>query len=118
MDIESFREYCLSKPMVSEETPFGPDTLVFKVAGKLFALTDIELFESINLKCDPEKAIQLREEYPEVIPGYHMNKRHWNTISTSGMIGDDLLKQWIDDSYDLVVKGLPKKIRDEIKIKL
>lgn len=115
MDIEAFREYCISKPMVTEEVPFGPDTLVFKVAGKMFALTDIENFQSINLKCDPETAIQLREQYPDVKPGYHMNKRHWNTVNSSGMVGDDLLKQWIDDSYLLVVNGLPKKVQEEIK---
>tara|TARA_Y100001949_G_C15757986_1_gene230881 strand:+ start:108 stop:461 length:354 start_codon:yes stop_codon:yes gene_type:complete len=115
MDIESFREYCLSKPMVTEEVPFGPDTLVFKVAGKMFALADIEQFESINLKCDPEIAIQLREQYPDVNPGYHMNKKHWNTVNTSGMVGDELLRQWIDDSYKLVVKGLPKKMQEELK---
>ncbi len=115
MDIESFREYCLSKPMVTEEVPFGPDTLVFKVAGKMFALADIEQFESINLKCDPELAIQLREQYPDVTPGYHMNKKHWNTVNTSGLIGDELFRQWIDDSYDLVVKGLPKKLQEELK---
>ncbi|MEQ9220699.1 MAG: MmcQ/YjbR family DNA-binding protein [Cyclobacteriaceae bacterium] len=115
MDIESFREYCLSKPMVTEEVPFGPDTLVFKVAGKMFALADIEQFESINLKCDPEVAVQLREQYPDVNPGYHMNKKHWNTVNTRGMVGDELFKQWIDDSYNLVVKGLPKKLQEELK---
>ncbi|MEQ8336228.1 MAG: MmcQ/YjbR family DNA-binding protein [Cyclobacteriaceae bacterium] len=115
MDIESFREYCLSKPMVTEEVPFGPDTLVFKVVGKLFALADIEQFESINLKCDPEVAVQLREQYPDVNPGYHMNKKHWNTVNTRGMVGDELFKQWIDDSYNLVVKGLPKKLQEELK---
>jgi len=101
--------------MVTEEVPFGPDTLVFKVAGKMFALADIEQFESINLKCDPELAIQLREQYPDVMPGYHMNKKHWNTVNTSGLVGDELLRQWIDDSYDLVVAGLPKKLKEKLK---
>lgn len=101
--------------MVTEEVPFGPDTLVFKVAGKMFALADIEQFESINLKCDPEVAVQLREQYPDVNPGYHMNKKHWNTVNTRGMVGDELFKQWIDDSYNLVVKGLPKKLQEELK---
>lgn len=101
--------------MVTEEVPFGPDTLVFKVAGKMFALADIEQFESINLKCDPEVAVQLREQYTDVNPGYHMNKKHWNTVNTRGMVGDELFKQWIDDSYNLVVKGLPKKMQEELK---
>jgi predicted DNA-binding protein (MmcQ/YjbR family) len=108
----------LSKPLVTEETPFGPQTLVFKVAGKLFALTDIDSFESINLKCDPEIAVQLREQYVDVRPGYHMNKKHWNTISTRGVIGDKLMKSWIDDSYRLVVSGLPKHMQEEINSEL
>ncbi len=81
----------------------------------MFALADIEQFESINLKCDPEVAVQLREQYPDVNPGYHMNKKHWNTVNTRGMVGDELFKQWIDDSYNLVVKGLPKKLQEELK---
>ncbi|XOV95212.1 MAG: MmcQ/YjbR family DNA-binding protein [Bacteroidota bacterium] len=114
MDIETFRAYCLSKPLVTEEIPFGPETLVFKVAGKMFALTNIDSFESVNLKCDPEIALQLREQYQEVKPGYHMNKKHWNTVLTDGVIGDDLMKKWVDHSYDLVVKGLPQKKQQEI----
>lgn len=114
MDIESFRSYCLSKKMTSESLPFGDDTLVFKVADKIFALADITLFESINLKCDPEQAILLREQYPAVQPGYHMNKKHWNTILMDGAIPDRLLQQWIDDSYHLVIEKMPKKISQQL----
>jgi predicted DNA-binding protein (MmcQ/YjbR family) len=114
MNIETFREYCLSKKGVTEELPFDNQTLVFKVCGKMFALTDIDSFKSINLKCDPEKALALREKYTAVQPGYHMNKKHWNTISMNGEISDHLLKEWITDSYDLVVAKLPKKQRDEL----
>lgn len=102
MDLESFRDYCLKKRNVTEEFPFGEDTLVFKVNSKMFALTDVETFESINLKCDPEKAIELREQYDAVQPGYHMNKKHWNTVMADGSISDKLLKEWIDHSYELV----------------
>jgi len=110
MDIESFRNYCLSKQMTSEHTPFGPDTLVFKVCGKMFALCDFE-FESFNVKCSPELAIELREKYDEVQPGYHMNKKHWNTIQANGRLPDQLMRDWIDLSYDLVVKTLTIKQR-------
>ncbi len=99
--------------MASESLPFGEDTLVFKVVDKIFALTDITLFESVNLKCDPEQAVLLRERYPAVQPGYHMNKRHWNTILMDGTIADRQLEQWIDDSYHLVVNKLPKKVREQ-----
>ena len=114
MNIEEFREYCIKKPEVTEEFPFDETTLVFKVAGKMFALTDLEDEFSINLKCDPEKAIELREKYNCVFPGYHMSKKHWNTVLVDGSVSDDTLKEWIDISYDLVVRGLPKKIRDKI----
>lgn len=113
MNIESFRSYCLSKKGVTEEFPFGEDTLVFKVMGKIFALTDVELFESINLKCDPEKAVQLREEYPAVVPGYHMNKKHWNTVLMNEGLGDRAIGGWIDDSYDLVVASLNKALQSQ-----
>lgn len=113
MNIESFRSYCLSKKGVTEEFPFGEDTLVFKVMGKIFALTDVELFESINLKCDPEKAVQLREEYPAVVPGYHMNKKHWNTVLMNEGLADRAIGEWIDDSYDLVVASLNKALQSQ-----
>jgi predicted DNA-binding protein (MmcQ/YjbR family) len=111
MDIESFRQFCLSFPDVSEEFPFGPETLVFKVKGKMFALTDLDLFVSINLKCDPDEAIELRERYPAVQPGYHMNKKHWNTILMDNSIPDRNLKEWIENSYQLVRASLPKSQR-------
>lgn len=114
MNIEEYRDYCLSLPFVTEEFPFDKNTLVFKVAGKMFALTDVESYTGINLKCDPEEAILLREEYPAVQPGYHMSKIHWNTIIMDGSIDDDLLKKWIKDSYDLVVDKLPKKLKLEL----
>jgi len=102
MDLAFFRNYCLSKENVTEEFPFGEGTLVYKVNGKMFALTDIETFESVNLKCDPEKAIELRERFDAIQPGYHMNKKHWNTVVNDGSIPDKLLKELIDHSYDLV----------------
>lgn len=114
MNIESFRDYCLSLPGTSESLPFGPDTLVFKVGTKMFALTDIENFESINLKCDPDKAIDLRARHPEVKPGYHMNKRHWNTIEITHRISDDEYRTWIRASYDLVFAKLTKKEQESI----
>lgn len=112
MNVESFQSYCLSKPDVSEEFPFGDETLVYKVAGKVFALGALDATPlRINLKCDPEFALQLREEYDAVQPGYHMNKKHWNTIIADGSVRDSMLCQWIDHSYDLVVASLPKNKR-------
>jgi len=108
MNIESFREFCLSKPGTSESFPFDENTLVFKVAGKMFALTDLADDFSINLKCDPEKCIELREHYDCAKPGYHMSKKHWNTILIDGSVDDKLLKEWIDLSYNLVVLSLSK----------
>ncbi len=116
MNIEEYRDYCLSFPHTTEEFPFDQRTLVFKVAGKMFALTDVELFSSINLKCEPEKAIRLREEYPEVTAGYHMSKKHWNTVVVNGGVSDELIKEWIKDSHDLVVASLTKKRRAELGI--
>lgn len=114
MNIESFRDYCLGKPGVTEEFPFDEQTLVFKVAGKIFALADIEEFVSCNLKCDPEKAVMLREQYSSIVPGYHMNKKHWNTVMTDGSLSDQLIYQLIDHSYELVYGALPKKIKETI----
>jgi len=114
MYIDEFREYCLAKKEVTEELPFDVNTLVFKVAGKIFAITDIDKFESINLKCEPEKAEDLRARYNAVQPGYHMHKKHWNTIINNSDVNDTLLKQWIDESYELVIQGLPKKIKQEL----
>ena len=114
MNIETFRQLCLEKPGATEETPFGPDTLVFKVAGKMFALTDLNDFESVNLKCDPERAMELREEHEGILPGYHMNKRHWNTVLTNGSVKDALVRELLDHSYGLVVAALPKKVQVQL----
>ncbi|HEY2801321.1 MAG TPA: MmcQ/YjbR family DNA-binding protein [Chthoniobacterales bacterium] len=112
MDLEDFREYCLTKTGASEETPFGPDALVFKVGGKLFALASLnDVPPRVNLKCDPELALDLRDRYEEVQPGYHMNKKHWNTVELSGGVPAAELRRWIDHSYDLVAKSLPKSHR-------
>lgn len=115
MDIEQLQEYCLSKKGTEETLPFGPDTLVYKVGGKVYLLTGLdEEILSFNVKCDPEKAIELREQYSCVVPGYHMNKKHWNTIVVDGSIPTRILKDWIDHSYELVVKSLSKKAKDEL----
>ena len=114
MDILEFRDYCLSLPGTDECTPFDETTLVFKVGGKMYTLTDMERFEWINVKCDPDRAIELREQYAGVIPGVHMNKRHWNTVNVTGDLPDKLIRGWVRDSYDLVVDGLPRKVRDTI----
>ncbi len=114
MNIEEFRDYCIAKPGVTEGFPFGEDTLVFKVMDKMFALTDVELFKSVNLKCEPELAVKLRESFPAVQPGYHMNKKHWNTIEMDGSVSNEQVRKWVDHSYDLVVAGLPKKVREEL----
>jgi predicted DNA-binding protein (MmcQ/YjbR family) len=109
--IEDFHNFCLSLPGTAAETPFGPDTLVFKVGGKLFALTDLRSFASINLKCDPERAADLRERYDYVRPGFHMNKKHWNTVLIDTGVTDAQLREWITDSYQLVVAALPRAVR-------
>jgi len=116
MNIETFREYCLAKKFVEETFPFDEVTLVFKVAGKMFALTglDSDIF-TVNLKCDPERGVQLREEFPEeILPGWHMNKIHWNTVHFESMLEDSLLRELTDHSYNLVVKSLPRKKREEL----
>ena len=95
--------------MVTEEFPFDANTLVYKVCGKIFTITDLDLFTSINLKCNPEVAMELRDQFDAVQPGYHMNKKHWNTVLMDNTVSDKLLYQWIDHSYDLIVKSLPKK---------
>ncbi|KAA6436954.1 MmcQ/YjbR family DNA-binding protein [Dyadobacter flavalbus] len=115
MNLESLRDYALALPGVTEELPFGPDTLVFKVMGKVFLLAPLDSAElQFNAKCHPEKADELRSRYPDVKPGYHMNKKHWNTIFVNGSIPGDLLFSWVKDSYDLVVSNLPKKQREEL----
>jgi predicted DNA-binding protein (MmcQ/YjbR family) len=108
MNLEAIRIYCLEKPGVSEGFPFDERVLVFKVCGKMFLLTDVERAESVNLKCDPEYAIELRERFSSVQPGYHMDKKHWNTVQIKGPHSEKDLFNWIDDSYNLVLKGIPK----------
>lgn len=115
MNIEQLRDYCLLKSGVTEGFPFGEDTLVFKVGGKLFLLTGLEDGNRFNVKCDPELAVDLRERHPEVTPGYHMNKVHWNTVYTDGNLSEKQLCEMIDHSYELILKSLPKKIQDEIR---
>ncbi len=115
MDIEVFREYCLSKKGVTEEFPFDEQALVFKVMGKMFALTNVDTFASVNLKCDPEWAMELRETYPAIKPGYHMSKKHWNTMEMDGTLLDAFILQLVDHSYDLVVAKLPKAVRAELE---
>ena len=112
MNIESFREYCLKKPAATESMPFGPDNIVFKVEGKMFALAALdEVPPRVNLKCDPDLALELRDRYEQVTPGYHMNKKHWNTVELSGGIPESEMRKMIDHSYDLVVKSLPKSTK-------
>ncbi|RIH65050.1 MmcQ/YjbR family DNA-binding protein [Mariniphaga sediminis] len=114
MNIEELRDYCLSMKGAEEKMPFDNKTLVFSVKGKMFCATDVEDYELINLKCNPEEAILLREKYEDVIPGYYMNKKHWNSIKTNGSISDTLLEEWIRNSYNLVVAALPKKVQKEL----
>jgi hypothetical protein len=136
MDLERFRQFCLAKPGVTEETPFGPDVLVFKVGppsvparsrfgegkarkasdgqAKMFALAPLEFFASVNLKCDPERAVELRAEYPGITPGYHMNKVHWNTVACDGSVPDRLILELTTHSYELVKASLPKKVREAL----
>ncbi len=118
MNLETYYEYCLSKKGVTEHFPFDQDTLVFKVGGKMFALSSLSQWEkgepSVNLKCDPERALELRAEYDAIQPGFHMSKTHWNTVSINNTLPTDLLKELIDHSYDLVFNSLSKKLQNEI----
>ncbi|NJN42482.1 MAG: MmcQ/YjbR family DNA-binding protein [Flammeovirgaceae bacterium] len=108
MNIEDFRAVCLSKKGVTEEFPFDENTLTFKVVGRIFAIADVDRFESINLKCDPEQSMELQELHDAVKPGYHMNKKHWITVSMDNSIPQSEILQWIENSYQLVVNGLTK----------
>jgi predicted DNA-binding protein (MmcQ/YjbR family) len=118
MNLESYYEYCLSKKGVTEHFPFDEDTLVFKVGGKMFALASLKEWEkgqpAINLKCDPERAEELRAEYDDIIPGFHMSKTHWNTVAVNRDVSDLFVKELIDHSYELIFKSLTKKIQGEI----
>ena len=119
MNIEQLHQFCISKKGVTEEFPFDEVTLVFKVMGKVFALVGLDKWEQgeskINLKCDPERAEELRGEYDSINPGYHMNKKHWNTITLNDDVSDKLAFELIDHSYNLVIKGLTKKLKEELK---
>jgi predicted DNA-binding protein (MmcQ/YjbR family) len=119
MHVEQLRDYCIAKKGVTEHFPFDEVTLVFKVMGKMFALTGLDRWEKgeekINLKCDPEKSEELRAEYEGINPGFHMNKKHWNTVTLNIDVPDALVRELIDHSYDLVVKGLTKKLKEELK---
>ncbi len=114
MNIEEYREYCINKKGVTEGFPFDSSTLVFKVMGKMFALASVDQFEYINLKCDPERALELRAEYPAIRPGYHMSKKHWNSVYVDGSLSDDFIFELIDDSYELIVASLTKKLQVEL----
>ncbi|MDQ4059370.1 MAG: MmcQ/YjbR family DNA-binding protein [Actinomycetota bacterium] len=115
MELAELRAHCLAKAGVEESYPFGPGTLVMKVAGKVFVIIgeDDEPL-TVSLKCEPEIAIVLRERYPAVTPGYHLNKRHWNTVALDGSVPEHEVVDWIDDSFDLVVEGLPRRVRATI----
>ncbi|HVX25836.1 MAG TPA: MmcQ/YjbR family DNA-binding protein [Parafilimonas sp.] len=115
MNIEMLREYCLSKKSVTEDFPFGETTLVFRIKNKIFLLVSLDANPlQFNAKSEPGKAIELREQYDAIQPGYHMNKKHWNTIVIDGSIPSALIKEMIDDSYNLIVESLPKKLREEL----
>jgi len=115
MNIETFREYCLSKPAATEDTPFGPGNIVFKVGGKMFALAALdEVPPAVNLKCDPDLALELRDRYAQVRPGYHMNKKHWNMVELDGVIPEKEIREMVDHSYDLVVRSLSKARREKL----
>lgn len=118
MYLEQIRTYCLSKPGVEEGTPFGPDNLVMKVMGKMFAIISVGLDEElrINLKCNPERAVELRERFPDqIVPGYHMNKQHWNTVKLETGLPMKLVSELIDHSYELIVQSLTKKLQAELE---
>lgn len=116
MNIEDYRNFCLSLKGAEESMPFDEETLVFSVHRKMFSLTNsIETFDLINVKCDPEEAILLRERYSAVIPGYYMNKKHWNSIKMDNSISDEQIQKWIENSYQIIVSKLPKKIQEELK---
>jgi predicted DNA-binding protein (MmcQ/YjbR family) len=116
MDLADFCALCLSFPGVEETTPFGPDVLVYKVAGKMFALTAPEEFPPrVNLKCEPQRALLLRDEYEDITPGYHMNKQHWNTVLLQGRVPTALVRELTEHSYSLVVSSLPKSQRAKLQ---
>jgi predicted DNA-binding protein (MmcQ/YjbR family) len=115
MDAAGLRACCLDRPGTVEEFPFGPETSVFKVAGKMFALSALERAPlEVSLKCEPELAVGLRASYDAIRPGYHLNKRHWNTVTVDGSLSDQLVRDLVEDSYDLVVSALPARVREQL----
>lgn len=115
MNVETYRAHCIGKKGVTESFPFDSSALVFKVMGKMFSIANVDDFQGFSAKCDPERAIALREEYPDgIVPAYHMSKKHWNGIKVGRGVPTELMFQLIDDSYDLVVAGLPKKLQAEL----
>jgi predicted DNA-binding protein (MmcQ/YjbR family) len=115
MDAAALRRWCLRQPGAIEDFPFTPEHSVFKVAGKMFALSALERTPlQVSVKCEPELAVQLRAGYPAIGPGYHLNKRHWNTITLDGSLADQLVRDMIEDSYDLVVSTLPKRVQEQL----
>jgi predicted DNA-binding protein (MmcQ/YjbR family) len=115
MDASDLRGWCLRQPGAIEDFPFGPEHSVFKVAGKMFALSTLERTPlEVSVKCEPELAVGLRESYPAIRPGYHLNKRHWNTVTLDGSLPDQLVRDLVEDSYDLVVSALPKRVRAQL----
>ena len=115
MELERLRDHCLAKPGASEDFPFGPDTLVIRVVEKLFFLTTLDAFPPrFNAKCDPARAVELRDRHDAIVPGYHMSKKHWNTVLLDGTLPDSLILELVDHSYELVAAGLPKKTRIEL----
>jgi len=115
MTLDYYRDYCLAKKGVTEDTPFNPDTLCFRVGGKIFSICTISNFDFVNLKCDPERAAELRERYSGITPGYHMNKKTWNSVNVAGNVPDKLILELVDHSYDLILSSLPIKIQADIR---
>ena len=116
MDLPDLIDYCLQLPHCEESTPFGPDTLVYKVGGKVFAITGVDAFPAFaNLKCDPERSLVLREQYDGITPGYHMNKKHWNSVVLDGRVPAALIRELVDHSYELVKKSLSKTQRETLR---
>jgi predicted DNA-binding protein (MmcQ/YjbR family) len=115
MDASELRAWCLQQPGAIEDFPFGPETSVFKVSGKMFALSQLDRSPlAVSLKCEPELAVALRDSYPAIRPGYHLNKRHWNTLTLDGTLPDQFVRELIEDSYDLIVSALPKRTREQL----
>jgi predicted DNA-binding protein (MmcQ/YjbR family) len=118
MNLDDFCAHCLSLPGVEETTPFGPEVIVYKVGGKMFALaTPDEVPHQVNLKCDPERSLELRDRHEDIMPGYHMNKKHWNTLNLGGRLSNALVRELIEHSYALVVAALPRKAREGLMAK-